>query len=921
MKAVEYERLPYRGPSRRQLSLSWILIALFLILIFARSIASAVIDYQWWKEMSQTSVWFSLLAFSIVPRVGAGLLAFVVFWVAHARGVRFAGRSLRRMTTYRRLSTLGLLVLGLLTGAASIDSWVVVRYFGSRGLPPDATAWQDPAFGNPLSFYLFDLPFYSVLLSYLLAVTVIAMLIYWITGRFWQIRDELPRFEQMGEFDFSILRLEGGLRSSFLRAVGAVLLLALGMKFYLGRYDYLFKDHGFMVGMDYVDQTITLPLQLALVASCVAAAVLLLLGRWKLVAIVPAILVLRSVVPAAVGAIYVRPNEIAIQRPFIERHIEATRSAYGLGKDIQEIEFNANVASRINPDDYRPLLENVRLWDWRAFHDTTTQIQALRPYYVFPDSDVDRYIIDGKLRQVLLSPRELDIRQLPDAQTRWINPHFVYTHGYGLVMAEANRIQPDGLPVLFVQDAPPQIRARTLKLTRPEIYYGEQPHEPVFVRTQQEEFSYPSGNESVFSRYEGTGGFPISNYGLRIAAALRHADVNILLTSLITSESRMMIRRRIQDRIQTLAAFVTWDRDPYLVLTDEGRLIWTIDGYTTSSAHPYSRVMSLQGQGAFNYIRNSVKATVDAYNGTTTIYIFDETDPIIQAYRKLFPTLFRPAADMPPDQRSHARYPEGFFRIQAEIYRTYHMRDPQAFYNKEDVWDIARNLYGPDLRAVPLPPTYVVATLPGENTPEFLLLLPFTPRNKDNMIGLMVARCDGEHLGELLFLQLSKQELIFGPMQIEARINQDQNISKDLNLWNQQGSQVLRGHVLVLPIGDTFLYVEPIYIQAAEARMPQLRKVVLAMGNDLIYRDTYEEALEELAAIGAHTRPAKRPVEVTDAEPTSSPPVTARAAAAESVAISQVRRHLQRYRELSAQGRWAEAGRELEALERLVNSQ
>ncbi len=915
---MEYERIP-ASPRRRQFNPAWLLIGLFFILVFARSIATTVIEYQWWKEMEQTSVWFSLLAFSVLPRLGAGLLAFFVFWMAHARAVKFAGQSLRQMTAYRRLSTLGALVLGFLVGAASINSWAVVRYFGSRGLPPDATTWQDPAFGNPLSFYLFDLPFYTSLHGYVLTVTVIAALIYWITARFWQIKDDLPRLQQMEQFDFSILRLEGGLESKFLKGIGAVLLLALAVNFILGRYEYLFKDHGFMVGLDYVDQTFTLPLQWALIASCVAAAGLLLVGRWKLVAIVPVFLVLRSLVPAAVGAIYVRPNEIAIQRPFIDRHIQATRSAYGLGDRITETEYAANVASRIDPDNYRPLLDNVRLWDWRAFHDTVTQIQALRPYYVFPDTDVDRYIIDGNLRQVLLSPRELDIRQLPDAQTRWINPHFVYTHGYGMVMAEANRIQPDGLPVMFVQDAPPQLRTGTLKLTRPEIYYGEQPHEPVFVRTGQEEFSYPSGNDSVFSRYEGRGGFPISNYGLRMAAALRGADVNILLTSLITSESRMMIRRRVRDRIESLAAFVTWDRDPYLVLTDEGRLVWTIDGYTTSAAHPYSRSLSMQGSGSVNYIRNSVKATVDAYDGNARIYIFDPSDPIIQAYNKLFPTLFRPASEMPADLRSHARYPEGFFRIQAEIYRTYHMRDPQAFYNKEDVWDIARNLYGADQRATPLPPTYVVATMPGEDTPEFLLLLPFTPRNKDNMIGLMVARCDGEHLGELLFMQLSKQELIFGPMQIEARINQDQLISKDLNLWNQQGSQVLRGSILVLPIGDTFLYVEPIYIQAAEARMPQLRKVVLAMGNDLIYRDTYEEALEELGSIGGHTR-TRREQELTQTEPVGgAPPVTARVAAASDASLGQVRRHFQRYRELSAQGRWAEAGRELEALERLIN--
>jgi uncharacterized protein len=914
---VEYERIP-ASPRRRQFNPAWLLIGLFFILVFARSIATTVIEYQWWKEMEQTSVWFSLLAFSVLPRLGAGLLAFFVFWMAHARAVKFAGQSLRQMTAYRRLSTLGALVLGFLVGAASINSWAVVRYFGSRGLPPDATTWQDPAFGNPLSFYLFDLPFYTSLHGYVLTVTVIAALIYWITARFWQIKDDLPRLQQMEQFDFSILRLEGGLESKFLKGIGAVLLLALAVNFILGRYEYLFKDHGFMVGLDYVDQTFTLPLQWALIASCVAAAGLLLVGRWKLVAIVPVFLVLRSLVPAAVGAIYVRPNEIAIQRPFIDRHIQATRSAYGLGDRITETEYAANVASRIDPDNYRPLLDNVRLWDWRAFFDTITQIQALRPYYVFPDADVDRYILDGRLRQVLLTPRELDIRQLPDAQTRWINPHFIYTHGYGLVMAEANQITPDGLPILFIKDAPAQVLSDDVKLTRPEIYYGEQVHEPVFVRTGQPEFSYPSGNDNVFTRYEGPGGFPISSFLMRVVAAVAQGDVNILLTTYLTPESRMMIRRNVRQRLTHLAGFVTWDADPYLVVTDEGRLVWTVDGYTTSSAHPYSQRIMLGGR-AINYIRNSVKATVDAYSGEAHLYVFEPGDPIIQAYQRLFPQLLEPASAMPTDLRFHARYPETMFRAQAEIYRTYHMLDPQAFYNKEDVWDIARNVYGQGDRPQPVTPTFVVANLPGETESEFLLIIPFTPRNKDNMIGLMVARCDGEHLGELVFLQLSKQELIFGPMQIEARINQDEVISKDLNLWNQQGSQVLRGQMLVLPVEDTFLYIEPIYIQASEARMPQLRKVVLAMGNDLIYRDTYEEALEELGSIGGHTR-TRREQELTQTEPVGgAPPVTARVAAASDASLGQARRHFQRYRELSAQGRWAEAGRELEALERLIN--
>jgi uncharacterized membrane protein (UPF0182 family) len=622
------------------------------------------------------------------------------------------------------------------------------------------------------------------------------------------------------------------------------------------------------------------------------------------------VLVLNAVVPPIVNATYVRPTEITIQRPYIETHIHATRSAYGLDRRSKEVEFQAQLEAEIDPSKHRALFDNVRLWDWRAFHDTTTQIQALRTYYVFNDSDVDRYVIDGQLRQVLLSPRELDIRQLPDAQARWVNPHFIYTHGYGMVMAEANRITAEGLPVLFVQDAPPQVRTQSLVLTRPEIYYGERTHEPVFVRTKEMEFSYPSGSENVFSTYEGTGGFPIASPVTRLAAALVQGDVNILLTTLFTPESRMMIRRNVRDRLRTLAGFITWDEDPYLVLTDEGRLVWTVDGYTTSLAHPYSQSLRLEGLGRINYIRNSVKATIDAYSGQTRLYIFDPADPLIQAYQRLFPSLLRPESEMPADLRFHARYPTTMFRIQAEIYRTFHMLDPQAFYNKEDVWDIGRNIHGPDLRPQPLQPTYVVATLPGENEAEFLLMLPFTPRNKDNLIGLMLARCDGPKLGELLFLQLSKQELFFGTMQIEARVNQDQYISKDLTLWNQQGSQVLRGQMLVLPVENTLVYVEPIYIQAAEARMPQLKKVVLAMGNRLIYRDTYEEALNELASLSGHR--AQAPATAAAERRPEEPPERA------DRRVEAIRDHLRRYRALVADGRWSEAGRELEEIERIL---
>jgi uncharacterized membrane protein (UPF0182 family) len=898
---------------------------LILLLLGARSIATYIIDYNWWREMSQVETWFALLAYSLAPVAIAAAIVFAVLFTAHTRGMKFGGERLGRHKWYARVSTAALLLLSVLIAAGAIETWTVVRYFGGRHLPAEATSWRDPVFAQPLKFYLFDLPFYEVLRQFLLVSAVAAAVVYWLTARGWQLRNGISdigdRFRQGGEMgvDLRMLGLRGALESHFLRVVAAVFLLALAFQFFLGRYEMLWNDHGFMVGIDYVDEKFRLPLQWLLIATCVISAGFAAIGRWRWLLLVPAALLLKGIVPAVVAGVYVRPNEISIERPYIQRHIEATRNAFALDRHVKETEYHAKIQSSFDPSKNQAILGNVRLWDWRAFHDTVTQIQSLRPYYTFADTDVDRYMIDGQLRQLLLTPRELDIRQLPEAaRSGWPNTHFVYTHGYGLVVAEANRITPDGLPFLFIQDAPPVVKTPSLKLTRPELYYSEVQHEPVFVHTAQPEFDYPSGADNKKTSYQGKGGFPVSSFGMRMAAAVSYADPNILLTGYLTPDSRMMIRRSVRDRLEALAGFLTWETDPYLVLTDTGRQVWTIDGYTTSESHPYSRRVGLGELGEVNYMRNAVKATVDAYDGETHIYVFDAADPIIRAYQHLFPKLFQPFSEMPAQLRAHARYPETLFRTQAEIYRTFHMLDAQAFYNREDLWDIARTMVAASGRPEPMSPTYVVASLPGEDRAEFLLIIPFTPRNKDNLIGLMVARCDGEHLGELVVLQLSKQELIFGPMQIEARINQDQTISKDLTLWNQQGSTVVRGQMLVLPIGDTFLYAEPLYIQAAEARMPQLKKVVLAMGNLLIYTDTYDQALAQLSAAMQAAAPATVAAAPATAQAPGAPaqPVPAKAA---DPRIEAIRSHLKRYRDLASQGRWAEAGKELEAIEAEVN--
>jgi uncharacterized membrane protein (UPF0182 family) len=887
-----------------------ILLAVLLALILRSmsSIANFIIEYNWWKEVGQVETWISMLWYSIAPAAAGALVALIALWVAHARGLHFAGVRRGDFRLYSLLVPVGLAIVAILFASASIDYWAIMRFFGSRGVTLPPAAWTDPVFSRALPFYLFDLPFYSEVLGFVFVLAILCALVFWATARGWQLAERF-RFRRLGgrsaetvEFRPQVLLLSGASRAGFVRAISVILLLGLAAWVFLGNYDLLFNSHAFMTGADYVDQKVTLPLRWLLIIAVLAAIPLAWTSRYKkAITLVIAFFILQLGLPAIVRAVYVRPNEISIERPYIERHIQATTLAFGLNRNATERPFNASGQETVDAVQDATLLDNVRLWDLRAYNATISQIQALRPYYTFPVTDVDRYFINGRIKQVLLSPRDIDVSQLSaEARQSWINPGFIYTHGFGVVVSEVNKITSDGLPVLLIENAPPEIKSPGFRLTRPEIYYGESSQDPVFVHTAREEFDYPSGDQNKYSTYQGTGGFPVGSFLLKTAAAISQGEPSIIFTGYLTGQSRMMIYRRVQGRLAHLAGFLHWDPDPYLVITDDGRLVWIVDGYTTSLSHPYSATLPVTGleEGA-NYIRNAVKATVDAYTGKMSLYVFDPSDPIIQAFENLFPKLFRPASEMPPDLRRHARYPEVLFRTQTEAYRIFHMRDPQVFYNKEDIWEIAHSLLGQSGQPAPMQPTYVVATLPGEKEPEFLLILPFTPRGKDNLIGWMAARCDGDRLGNLIYFQLSKQQLMYGPMQIESRIDQDQNISKDLSLWNQQGSRVLRGNIIALPVSGGFLYVESIYIQATEARMPQLKKVVLAMGNRLVYRDTFEQALAELTGGLAPARPAVAAV-------TSAP-----APAATGPASPDLAERLRRLRDQAAQ-----LARELETLEK-----
>ena len=898
---IDMDDFPSRRPVARSggFGLGGWLLLLFILIASARTIARTWIDFAWWTEVGQADTWGQMLLYGWLPSIGAGLIIFPILWILYSRA---------KGGKFQWWKVGVALVVSLILGAALIDNWTVVRYYGSTAAVADA--WRDPVFGQPIGFYFFQLPFYEMLLAYVQGILVVGFIVYWVASRFEHLRDRISRMQPQEGIDLRGLNLGDAFSGPSIRFAIALFFLLLAGRAYLSRYDVLFADHGFLVGADYVDVNIVLPMIWGLVGACVLGAVLVMARKIGLaVGLVVLVYVVSGIVPRVVNALSVRPNEISLQKPYIERHIEGTRTAFGLAGQLKERDFPAKISGTFEPAKHQELLDNVRLWDWKAFHDTITQIQALRPYYVFADTDVDRYRgADGQLRQVLLSPRELDVRQLPDAKSRWINPHFIYTHGYGMVMAEANRITSDGLPELMLKDAPLAFKPNAPKVTRPELYYGEAVHEPVFVRTAQPEFNYPSGNENVHSKYSGQGGIPIDGMLMRFAAAVAEGDWNIMLTSYLTPESRMLINRKVADRVDKLAEFVVWDDDPYMVVAKDGKLVWMIDGYTVHSMHPYSRSVATSF-GRVNYMRNSVKATVDAYDGATTLYAWDETDPVLASYRKIFPKLFRNKAEMPADLREHARYPETLFRVQAEMYRTYHMKNPESFYNREDPWDLAKTSDGLDGQTDSVKPTYLMATLPGETKPEFLLLTTFTPRNKQNLVGLMAARCDGTRLGELEVLRLSKQELIYGPMQIAARINQDQTISKDLTLWNQQGSKVIKGQMLVLPMGEQFLYVEPIYIQASNAPMPELKKVAVALGSLIGYGNTYAEALSQLgggiveAAVTAAAAPVAGAAPVQQTRTVTDP------------RVDKVRMRLKHYKELMGQGKFVDAAKELEAIE------
>jgi len=823
----------------------------------------------------------------------------------------------------RLIALAAALLVALASGAGMMADWqtLALYWYGAPAqLPASAQQIVDPIFGRPLAFYLFTLPAWQLVTGWLLTIAVmvagIAVFFIVITGG----------TRLLGR------RTDSGVAAwRGLSIAAAAVLLMFAVKVYLGRYERLFEDHTIFAGVTYTEAHVTLTGMLVVSGALAAGALIALINavaapraRWLGAAIVPAVVcyAVVGVIGWYVANFIVKPNELVRETPYIAHNIAMTRRAYALERIVQRPFPAETSVEAVDAAHNQATLKNIRLWDWRALQDTLRQIQEIRTYYDFPDIDIDRYEIEGEVRQMMLAARELNVDKLPESSRNWINEKLIYTHGYGVTMNGVNEFTPEGLPKLVLSNMPVQSTIPSIKVTRPEIYFGELTSTDVYVKTRQKEFNYPQGETNNLTSYEGTGGIVIGGFFRRLLIAIDRGDLTKLpFSDDVTAESRLLMRRSITERVNTLAPFLTFDDDPYVVVSDEGRLFFMLDGFTTSDTYPYSRHYRL-GRNRINYMRNSIKAVVDAYDGTTTFYVFDADDPIIAAYRAIFPSLFKDASAMPPAMRKHVRYPETLLSLQAAVYGLYHMTTPEVFYNREDLWTVASQVTATAQRqqaTQTMEPNFVLMKLPEESAIEFVEILPFTPANRNNLIGWIAGRSDAEHYGTAIVYDFPKTRLVDGPLQIEARIDQNAQLSGQLSLWNQQGSRVRRGALIVIPVGRALLYAEAIYLQAERSPMPELRLVVLALQDRLAYGPTFESALAGLFGGAASSLTAAAPAPSAPNAP--APPSSAAAAATpdQNELIRQAARDLADYQRLTAEGKLGEAGQKLEALKQKLD--
>jgi uncharacterized membrane protein (UPF0182 family) len=898
-------------PTRRRWTVGkvfLILAGILILFILLNILKGFYTEWLWFSSLGYGSVYTTILKTKVLLFFSAAIIFGLLFFGNLVLATRLAPKTetlwpwaivshLQR--GLRWVFILGTVLLSLIFGLVAQGNWQIVLQF-FNGQPFGIT---DPVFHNEVSFYVFSLPFWHFLRGWLLGVFIVTLL----------------GSAGIYLFSYTVQRLRFDRAKSVLAHIGGLIIAILGLfawGYWLGIWELVFSERGIVFGAGFADIHANLPAQWILLAVVVIFIGIILITisrrnfRWPLYGLVGWILaaiVVGAIFPAVIQRFQVQPNELAREREYIEYNIQFTREAFALDR-VEEQSFPAEKSpSSQDIIQNEATINNIRLWDHRPLKDTYNHIQSIRLYYDFNDVDVDRYTIDGEYRQVMLSARELSAEKLAGQAQTWVNRRLQFTHGYGAVISPVNEVSTEGLPVLLVKDIPP---VGDFDIAQPQIYFGEKTDNYVIVKTETQEFDYPMGEENVYGYYQGEGGVNLNSFVRRLVYAWQFGDLNILVSGELIPESRVLYYRNIQDRVNHVAPFLKLDNDPYLIVMD-GRLFWIQDAYTTTDRYPYSEPAA----GGLNYIRNSVKVAIDAYNGSMTFYITDSGDALIQTYQAIFPELFVPVEQMPEPLRAHWRYPEDMFNIQASVYQSYHMRDPRVFYNQEDLWAVPEEFYAG--KEQPMEPYYIIMRLPDEDKEEFLLMLPFTPVNKNNTIGWLAARCDGENYGKLLAYHFPKERLVYGPSQIENRIQQDTVITEQLALWGRGGSQVIRGNLLMIPLGKSNLYVEPVFLQAEDGGLPELKRVIIAAGEHIAMEPNLEESIA--AIFGAEAPPTEPEPLPTEPEPPSPAEPEEPLPAEMAELIEQAQQHYEQAQEYLRAGDWTGYGEELDALKTVLD--
>ncbi|QQG44054.1 MAG: UPF0182 family protein [Candidatus Roizmanbacteria bacterium] len=846
---------------------SWIgITAVVLFFLFFSTIVSFVTDWWWFSEVGyteifikpllvKTSLGIATILFASAFLIGNFLLAArsKTSWNASLPEALVGQPIHLNKGTVKKISAILSLIISAFLGIIIAYNWHdILKYFSAIPFGE-----KDPIFNKDISFYVFSLPVLQLFQSVLGILAFISLLgsiaIYFLRGNLSIIGlDRKPRVIELNPF--KKIKIDPQIRIH-ISVLLFLFLLTSAFGAYISLFKLLITQSGPVFGAAYTDAAVAIPIIKISIAVTFFIALLALFwgisGKLLPIAGIIILYLLVGTISAAAPGVFqkliVAPNELKMETPFIERNILATRKAYDLDK-IEEREIPADKPLTAEDIDNNKLtIKNVRLWDNEQLLSTFSQIQEIRTYYEFASVDNDRYVIDGEIRQIMLSPRELAAESLPNRN--WINEKLTFTHGYGVAAGPVNQVTSEGLPVLFVKDLPPKSEKKELEITRPEIYFGELTNDYAIVKTKSKEFDYPKGEENVYANYQGKGGIRLDSLIKRILFAIKFNSLKLFLSNDITNESRILYNRNIRERVAKIAPFLTFDRDPYMAVAD-GKIYWIFDAYTKTNFYPYSQPLSL-GNETLNYIRNSAKVVVNAYDGKMSIYQIDQKDPIIRTYAKIFPNVFQPLSEIPKSLIPHLRYPEDIFTLQTNIYTTYHMDNSQIFYNKEDLWEIPnipeekKEQINADAGSQ-MDPRHMIMKLPGEKAEEYILMLPFTPRNKDNLSAWMVARNDGENYGKLIVYRFPKQKLIFGPKQVISRFNQDAEISRQISLWDQRGSQVIQGPLMVIPIEESLIYVRPLYLKAETGKIPELKRVIVAYENKIAMEKTLEEALARI---------------------------------------------------------------------------